>query len=224
MSETTLSEKAYQNLRQKVFSGELQAGDRLVNRTLASEMGMSFIPVREAIKRLSSEGVVEQVPGAGAFVRKIGRQELAQLYDVRELFEPYAAAQAARHITDYELADLWIIMRSWAATGEEILTNAGKASAEQMGRWLRHDEQFHQILIKASRNIWLEKIMNDLSLISLCFQAQRENPDILNPAVINEALRSHAELLNLLEAGDAEGAASMVRVQLNKREEVLAYI
>ena len=95
MSTSTLSEKAYDHIRQQVFSGELGPGDRLVNRALAKQLGTSFIPVREAISRLASEGLVKQVAGAGAFVRSFDRQEISEIYDVRELFEPFAAAQAA---------------------------------------------------------------------------------------------------------------------------------
>ena len=59
MATGTLSEKAYQHIRRLVSSGELQPGARLVNRALADQLGTSFIPVREAISRLASEGLVE---------------------------------------------------------------------------------------------------------------------------------------------------------------------
>jgi DNA-binding FadR family transcriptional regulator len=77
MSTASLSEKAYQHIRQQVFAGALAPGDRLVNRTLAKQLGTSFIPVREAISRLASEGLVQQVAGAGAFVRTFDRQEIS---------------------------------------------------------------------------------------------------------------------------------------------------
>ena len=63
----TLSEKTYRELRRKVLTGELEAGSQLVNRTLAQAMEVSLAPVREAIHRLATEGLVEHVPGAGAF-------------------------------------------------------------------------------------------------------------------------------------------------------------
>ena len=68
--EQTLAEKSYDYIREKLSRGELPPGKRLVNRTLADEIGVSVIPVREAIHRLATEGLVEHVPGSGAFVRK----------------------------------------------------------------------------------------------------------------------------------------------------------
>ncbi|MEM7603659.1 MAG: GntR family transcriptional regulator, partial [Verrucomicrobiota bacterium] len=120
MTVVSLSEKAYQHIRSRVFTGELAPGDRLVNRTLADELGTSFIPVREAISRLASEGLVKQVAGAGAFVRSFDRQEVSEIYDVRELIEPFAAAQAARFITDHELAELQTLLKDWEELGETI--------------------------------------------------------------------------------------------------------
>ena len=86
--------------------GDLAPGTRLVNRSLAKELGISFTPLREAINQLASEGLVEYVPGGGAFVRRLDRHQLAQLYDLREALEPFAAAEAAKHITEHELEEL----------------------------------------------------------------------------------------------------------------------
>jgi len=61
----TLSDIAYQRIHAKVVSGELEPGSRLVNRTLSKELGVSTIPVREALRRLASEGFAEHIPGAG---------------------------------------------------------------------------------------------------------------------------------------------------------------
>ena len=91
----TLSEKTYRNLRGKLLAGELKAGAQLVNRTLAQAMNVSLAPVREAIQRLATEGLVEHVPGAGAFVRKSSPQDLEELYVLREAVESCAAAEAA---------------------------------------------------------------------------------------------------------------------------------
>ena len=69
-------------------------------------MGVSHIPVREAISQLCSEGLVEQIPRRGAFVRQPNRQELVELIELRKVLECNAAAQAARRIGDADLAEL----------------------------------------------------------------------------------------------------------------------
>ena len=83
----SLAEISYAYIRERLASGEFPPGKQLVNRTLAEEIGVSVIPVREAINRLSSEGLVDHVPGAGAYVRKANRQDLNNLYVLRDALD-----------------------------------------------------------------------------------------------------------------------------------------
>ncbi|MDF1754379.1 MAG: GntR family transcriptional regulator [Verrucomicrobiales bacterium] len=224
MTTISLSEKAYRHIRQQVFRGDLAPGDRLVNRALAEELGTSFIPVREAISRLASEGFVEQVAGAGAFVRKFDRREIAEIYDVRVLFEPFAAGQAARFMTDHETEELGSILGRWESLGETILGRKRGASGADLERWLDLNEQFHKLLIESSRNRFLSKITNDVHVLSLCFSAHRGSPGLLSEELIRSTIESHQRLLDLLKKRDASGAEKVVREQLAfGRETVLSF-
>jgi DNA-binding GntR family transcriptional regulator len=224
MATIPLSEKAYQHIRQRVFNGDLEPGDRLVNRALAEELGTSFIPIREAISRLASEGVVEQIAGAGAFVRKFSRQEISEIYDVRELFEPFAASQAARFMTDHEMAALEAIMKEWIRLGNQILENQTGATPANLERWLGLNERFHVLLIQGSRNRLLSKITNDVHVLSLCFSAHRGSPGLLSEELIKSTLNSHSRLINLLKDHDSRGTEAVVREQLKfGRESVLNF-
>ena len=224
MSTASLSEKAYQHIRQKVFDGDLAPGDRLVNRALAQQLGTSFIPVREAISRLASEGLVEQVAGAGAFVRSFDRQEISEIYDVRDLFEPYAAAQAARFLTDHELEELRALLTEWEALGDVILQRKRGARDTDLSRWLEINEKFHAIMISAARNRLLSKITNDVNVLSQCFAAHRGSPKLLSPQLVESTLQSHRELFEALSSRDSSSAESIVRQQLTfGRASVLAF-
>jgi len=214
MSTISLSEKAYDHIRQMVFTGKLAPGSRLVNRKLATELGTSFIPVREAISRLASEGVVEQVAGAGAFVRKFDRQEISEIYDVRELFEPFAAGEAARLITSHELSELSALMKEWNTLGEKILSRKRGATEADLDRWLEINERFHAVMITASRNRVLSKITNELHVLTQCFAAHRGSPKLLSEELILSTLKSHSELLGHFETRDSSKAESLVRDQL----------
>ena len=81
---TTLKQRAYEYIRRQLLNGELSPGSRLCNRTLAEQIGMSFIPVREAISQLASEGLIEHRPRLGAFVLDPSREQIEELYDFRE--------------------------------------------------------------------------------------------------------------------------------------------
>tara|TARA_R110002096_G_scaffold155936_2_gene320342 strand:- start:360 stop:1055 length:696 start_codon:yes stop_codon:yes gene_type:complete len=224
MSTASLSEKAYHHIRQQVFAGELGPGDRLVNRALAKQLGTSFIPVREAISRLASEGLVEQVAGAGAFVRTFDRQEISEIYDVRELFEPFAAAQAARFLTDHELAELESLITEWEALGKVILNRKRGATEGDLDRWLELNERFHEVMISASRNRFLSKITKDVNVLSQCFAAHRGSPKLLSEETVKSTLGSHRKLYGLLESRDSDAAEELVKEQLKfGRKSVLTF-
>ena len=224
MATGTLSEKAYQHIRRLVSSGDLAPGARLVNRTLADQLGTSFIPVREAISRLASEGLVEQVAGAGAFVRNFDRQEISEIYDVRELFEPYAAAQAAQLLSEPELGELASILLEWETLGELILGRKNGATERDLDRWLSLNERFHEVMIHASRNRMLAKITKDVNVLSQCFAAHRGSPRLLSPETVSSTLRSHRELYGHLADRNSEAAGETVRELLAYgRESVLSF-
>jgi DNA-binding GntR family transcriptional regulator len=223
-NQNNLREKAYQHIRRRVFNGELPPGSRLVNRTLAADVGTSFIPVREAIGRLASEGLVQQVAGAGAFVRSLTRQEISEIYDVRELIEPFAASEAARLMTEHELNELQALFRDWETLGATIVGRKRGATVLDLDSWLDHNERFHTILVAASRNRLLEKIMSEVHLLSLCFTAQRGSPKLLSPELVLSTIQTHRELLQSIDAHDSKGAEEVVRAQLRiGRETVLQF-
>ena len=194
-----------------------------MNRALAKEIGTSFTPVREAINRLASEGLVEYVAGSGAFVRRVDRHELSQLYDVRELFEPFAAAEAAQHITAHEIDELRSICKDWKSITSS-LSEKRLATEADMNRWLDNEERFHGLLISASRNRWLEDIMSDLRLAGHCFQPQRSKPEILTIKVAKSTIASHEALIKALAARDPEKANALTLEQIQRgRKAVLAH-
>ena len=108
----TQTENSYARLREKLVAGELAPGQRLVNRSLADEFEVCVIPLREAINRLASEGLINQIPGTGAFVHSPDGRELQELLIFRESIES-AAAEAARHISDRELDARQAVLDDW---------------------------------------------------------------------------------------------------------------
>ncbi len=224
MTTNSLTEKAYQHIRQQVFSGELEPGAQLVNRTLAKKLGTSFIPVREAISRLASEGIVERVAGTGAFVRTFDWQEISEIYDVRILIEPFAAGQAARLMSDHELAELKALMSEWEDLGDTIITRKRGATKSDQDHWSRINQRFHELMIVAARNRFFSKYTNDLQLLSHCFSAHRRAPRVLTKELVRSTIKSHQKLLHHFENRDSEKAESLVREQITSgRKTVLGF-
>src|SRR5687768_1814024 len=101
----TLPERAYRHIRRKLVTGMI-GGERLSEVALAKEIGVSTTPVREAMGRLMSEGLLVKVPGLGSFVRQVGRDELEELYELRQLLESHATFRAATRLTAAQLREL----------------------------------------------------------------------------------------------------------------------
>ncbi|MEU3603837.1 GntR family transcriptional regulator [Streptomyces sp. NPDC006798] len=91
----SLRDQVYREVRERIIDGRLPSGRRIVERELAEELGVSRVPVREALQRLESEGFVTVSARRGAFVAPFGPAEAADLFDIRERLEALAAALAA---------------------------------------------------------------------------------------------------------------------------------
>ncbi|MBA4191636.1 MAG: GntR family transcriptional regulator [Planctomycetaceae bacterium] len=222
----TLSEKTYRELRRKVLTGELEAGAQLVNRTLAQAMAVSLAPVREALNRLATEGLIEHVPGAGAFVRKPSPQDLEELYVLREAVESCAAAEAARNITQNQLDSLDGVRSEFEAILTTIRREKSKMATEVMlDRWLDCEERFHLIVVEAARNRLLAKVIEDYTALGQVFGVQRHRAAILTLAVAEETCRDHAAITESLRQRDVETARRLMSDHIRKgRKTVLEHL
>ncbi|WP_146575820.1 GntR family transcriptional regulator [Neorhodopirellula pilleata] len=218
----SLAEKSYQYIRDQLSRGEMTPGERLVNRSLAAKIGVSVIPVREAIHRLASEGLVEHVPGAGAFVRKPTRQSLDNLYVLRDALESCAAAEAARYISVSELHALDELLERFKQTAAEIRQNNKPHSTKrQLNRWLDDETDFHELLVEASRNEVLAKVIRDNLAIVNVFEAQRSDPGLLTYEVAAETCQSKSQLIDALRDRDADLARKLMSDSIQRGRHVV---
>jgi DNA-binding GntR family transcriptional regulator len=220
----TLSQQVYDQLHHKLRTGSLRPGTRLVNRTLAAELGTSTIPVREAIHRLISEGLLEVMPGAGAFVRSPDLNELGELYDVREVLEVLAAAEAAKYANAPLIAELRAICERFRQIA--IAIPPGRhATTTQFHHWLDAEEQFHTRLVAASRNRWLAKVVREIRVITQVFAAQRRASKLLTHAVAQATVEQHEALLEILSRHDIDNAKAWMTAHIRHgRDTVLGFM
>lgn len=197
------SDVAYAELRHRILSGALAPGSRLDQYELAETMNMSITPLREAIRRLSSEGLLD-LGSRNAVVAGIGAAEARELFEVRLLLDPGAAVLAAQRRTPHDItvlrdaaARLVPITRAW---GEEALT-AHRA--------------FHRALYAACHNDVLIHQLDDLWDKSDRYRRLGlELPPGEEPRLRDH--REHHELLELVAAGDAPGAGALMRAHVER--------
>lgn len=150
------------DLRGRLLSGEIRPGGRLVEQELAEEMGISRTPVREALTRLSGEGLLVGVPNVGTFVKQFSVKEVRELFEIREVLEGLAYRKASERMSMDQRGEL-----------EELARKTDERRRE--GHWaetFRTDEDFHGYIIGNCGNDSLVKELEKFSFQTSLIQAQ----------------------------------------------------
>ncbi len=213
----TRKELALRYLRKQLASGALKAGARLSDLALSKEMGISRTPVREAINNLVAEGFAVAHPHAGVFVASLSRDEVRELYELREALESFAAAQVAQLQNASVLARLQALCNE-AETLLKTFPKKGSLDEEQREQVRDLDLQFHQCIVSGSDNKRIQKAMDDAAIHRRLFASMQDDQDV---AVPRRAWRMHQQVVKAIKAGDADAArtsmAEHIRAGREKR-------
>ncbi|MEW2354136.1 GntR family transcriptional regulator [Spirillospora sp. NPDC029432] len=192
---------AYEAVRQMILSGEAGAGSRLGEAELAETLGLSRTPVREALQRLGADGLVEVLPHRGARVARWTRQDLAEIFELRALLEPYAAARAARLGQDATVLD---DLRERCAAME-------RAAAEgDLDLVARLNGRFHAAVIEASGNGRLPGMLTSVMHAPLILGTFHR----YDAGAMARSMNHHRELVAAIAAGDPAWAESVMRAHI----------
>lgn len=187
----SLSKLVSEQIRSRILDGKLRPGERLVEDRLSAELGVSRVPVREALRVLSTEGLVRLEPNRGASVADVSAETVADLVEVRTLLEALNARLAARR------HDPQIV----AALQDTLKRGNAAAQSASPDRLARLNGEFHERLAEASHNAVLSDIMRSLrERTSLAFA-------INGRARAREDWKEHAGILAAVIDGDEELAA-----------------
>ncbi len=223
MRAPSLRKQAYDHLQRKILAGELTAGTVVSEQSIASEIGMSRTPVREAIRDLEQEGVLEQVPRYGTIVKELQRRDLTELYELREALEPFAVAQAAGKLPTEELTKLKRFCDEIAILIQELTEMRRPAlDAAQMRRLLSADLGFHLVLLRAAGNRRLMKIVTDSRLLTGVFGTPRQEH---TTKVLKETLDYHTQILKAVESGNQDRARKLMaeHIRLSRQQSLEHY-
>lgn len=147
-----LRDVVFNTLREAILKGELKPGERMMELQLASKLGVSRTPIREAIRMLEQEGLAVTIPRRGAEVAKMTEKDMQDVLQIRDALDELAASLACKAITAEELEELKRTMREF-----EDYTKTGDVK-----RIAEADVRFHDIIYKATRNPKLENMLNNL--------------------------------------------------------------
>jgi DNA-binding GntR family transcriptional regulator len=208
LSRDLLSRKVADVLSRQILSGTIPSGSRLVGDEVADMLGVSRVPVREALVMLERERLVTSTPGRGAFVRELTEEWVTDLFEVRALLEVRAAERAALRIA----AD--------PGLAEELRTLSrrfSQAAAEGLAaEYIERDLGVHRGIWKLSGNQHLLDVLTDISApaaVLLTIESERtSNWDISAP-------RRHEVLVEAVASGDPKVAGEVIREHMARAEQ-----
>ena len=193
----TLRAKALDHLRSRILSGELKAGDILLEKDLAAGLEMSKTPVREALVTLCEEGLVHLFPRRGYMVRSPTLQEIIDIFDLRVILEGAAAERAAQRIEAANLERLRDLARYDCCGGERAMLHAADA--------LTHSFDFHCLIARASGNAALaeqiERLLHSSRRIAAIGFNYGEHDTIVDRLAERDPLRARAAMEAHIDLG-----------------------
>lgn len=186
-----------------IRSGRLVPGQRLVEADLTHSLNISRGPVREALKRLAAEGIVTLNQNRGAYVRSLSKSEVSDLLMVVEMVTGLVARLATRGLQSGPLRDAFI------KVGEELL--AFEALGDSMA-FMEKRREFYDVLITASRNVELQRIMPLMQIHLLRLQFQTH----LTAADRRKQFNEYRAIIDTVLSGNARRAERMTRIHIRR--------
>ena len=201
-----LKEEVYDALHRQIIAGKYRPGDWLRQEDIASQMGVSMTPVREALDLLVSTGLAERVPYRGVRVREMSAKDIADAYGLRLILETLAAREAALHITPEQTSNLEKII---AEIKKHIKLNEMPLERQLSG-------EFHSVVAEASGNDLLVKLYAIVANAFpdwLLYEAVYRDPELLTDT-FSQTYNELKSILDALKKGDADQAvqATMAHV------------
>ena len=198
----TLHLKVANVLRQEILNGNFEPGERLVQEELAATLGVSRMPIREALRILEAEGLVELQPHRGAVVRSLGADDVEEIYALRAQLEELAVRQSAGMLTPEDIArleQLTVIMKNSEETDEFVNANI----------------EFHSLLMSHCPwdrlNSMIEKLWNGFP---------QQTPTML-PGQTDTSNKETDAILEAVKAGDSKRASQFVAKHIKRTGETL---
>lgn len=214
-SATSLSQKAYSTIRTLIMKGTYPLGTTLVRGELASQFGMSTVPVAEALARLEAEGLVENRPRVGTIVRVPTPAEIRGQWVVREALEVQAARMFALRANSEERAKLWRLAEEFDLEQERL---SGQADADPEALFEHRCRHMH-LHLQVAESAGLPELRKAIEMNHVLLFPWMHNRKLYGGTPMPS--RWHRDLVEVLCRGNAEEAAEAMRRHVNDRLEVL---
>lgn len=200
---SSASDKALADIRNDIIAGRHGPGSHLKEEELALRSGVSRTSIRDALRRLAAEGLVQSSPNRGTFVASFSDADVDELFRLRSALEAYGAALAATRITSDELTELERL--------EQQLEQLARRSPTDLDEFARLNNAFHKLVLSAARSPRLEAMLGPLIDIPVVLLKHYTWQGKVDPARSNQ---HHREIIQALRARDPIWARSRMQAHI----------
>ncbi len=196
----TVVEQAIARIREAIRDGRYAQGQRLIIADVTKGLGISAGPIREALRRLSGEGLIEIEPHRGASVKSFKREDIREIYQAREVIEGLAARLAAENVA----------RSPDKAEFESSLEEARQIIVTRGGDYIKHNKNFHELIYRIGGNERVREIATQLTLPLYQLGAQHT----IDPSQYRSRAAEHELIAEAILEGDARRAEQLMRTHV----------
>jgi len=193
-----LIDEVYDRIKERIINLELKPGSRLLLRQMADQLGVSQTPIREALSKLSKDGLVDVVAGLGYYVVELSSRDVREIYDLRKIYENYVLDFAVKNLGSDELQ-----------TMKQKLNECKKEfdKDKKTSQFYETDEDFHMRIIQNSDNRKLKEVYTRIyDLVTVCRHMYQRT---------TEAIEEHLTLIDALTDKDLTRAKDALNTHIN---------
>lgn len=199
-----LSEKAYHTIKSLIIDSNLKPGEKILQNKMAVQLGISKIPLIQALTSLNNEGLLEKFPRKGFYVKKFSSREIGDVFDVRIVLEKMSVSILAKNVTSIVIKDLKNFLKEF----QQYCINKNSKKYHEV------DVRFHQYLIESSRNDLLKSIFENFNILLICYT----KGSVLD---FDESYNQHKEIINaILEKNVSEAESKIVEHIISIKEKI----
>lgn len=202
-----LRDVIFEALRKAIVSGDIKPGERLMEVSLADQMGVSRTPVREAIRRLEAEGLVTMVPRKGTHVSELSVKDIMDVLEVRTALDKLATSLAAKRMQPQQIKALETVHRQFIANIEK----------ENIDGAVRKDIEFHDLIYSASGNSRLIGVVSTLKEHVYRFRVIY----LKDMQIAEHVEREHCEIMNAIKEQDELKASELAEKHIKNQMDTI---
>ena len=191
-----------ERLRRALLAGDIKPGERIKVAELEKSFGVSHIPIREAVRRLESEGLIVTLPQRAAVAASVDLGDLSGLYDLRRIVECEVIRRSVETMSDEQVEVVRTALEALEAVAQDH---------ESPQFWDLHRD-FHWALLEPGASAWIQRVLDQIWL------ASQRYVRLFVAKTVDDAMRDHRELLAACEKRDAAGAEQLLRHHLDRTE------